>query len=89
LKCLNYSLGGTILAFFMVFHNSVGESDSYVKSPNQRVISKIGNPKPLALAGLGSVQLYSGTNEDFEGFLVNLLAFMDIDGAPDGPRLGE
>ena len=35
------------------------------------------------------VQFHSGTNEGFEGFLVNLVAFMDVDGAPGGLRLVE
>jgi len=43
----------------------------------------------IALAGLGSVQFHSSANKGLEGALVNLLAFMDVDGAPDSSRLVE
>jgi hypothetical protein len=51
--------------------------------------TEISNLKPYILVGRGSVQFHCSTNEGFEGFLVNLLAFMDVDGAPDGPWLVE
>jgi hypothetical protein len=32
---------------------------------------------------------FSGTSEGLESFLINLVAFMDVDGMPDGPKLIE
>jgi len=45
--------------------------------------------KSFSLAHFRRVQFYSGTNEGLEGVLVNLLAFMDVDGASEGSWLVE
>ena len=37
----------------------------------------------LALKGFGHVQSHNGTNEGFEGFPVNFVAFMDVDSVPE------
>jgi hypothetical protein len=73
-----------------VIKNYVGKSlDNYVTFPNLRTVIEIGILKKLALSGVGCVQLHNNTNEGLEGFLVNLVAFIDIDGAPEGFRLVE